>query len=1224
MRHIILLLAASILLLIGASLAQLEWTWFLFLPIDSGEISEINSVPNEEIVYENIPIETGEYGQVMTEVDSGNFMASWLEFISSDTLLLSGDLGSGTIGFGTIGLLDNEYLLTWDQVIFSWPISDLLPRLILSEVYYDGTDEWIEITNIGSGDFQGNFIISWAKSTPVSLTNIFIPAGESKVFGDTMVQILNLSCIGKTGLALNMTDTSSITIQLIVSGQIVDNFFVEQSLVNFYNDKKTSFEKFGENITGVDIDRVVNAQSGYFINPGKYFVPETIIGEILPPTSQTWIVSDLLPRLILSEVYYDGTDEWIEITNIGSGDFQGNFTLSWVKSTLVSLTNISIPANQSKLFGDTLSQVSGNVFIGKTGLALNMTDTSSITIQLIVSDQMVDNFFVDQYRVNIYNDKKTSFEKVGDISTRVQISRLANMQNGYIINPGIYFNTGSVTDVSFSPNDSWLHLQLPISCTEVAEADTIRINEVFPGNEKYPPYIELAISDNITLDSLSISGNRLATWLDFLFTTPGTTLEKDSLFLISSTGFWATNEQLPGVRNSDFSLVSTWNYLLITIGSWQSRRVMDIVYLSGNTLGKSSYFASTSYQCARILDSLDDFSPGFDKKFLKYFPVTTVTKIEYIQSATGSQSGTGSCQTPSTVSLTSWNTQVSTDISSSLAAYTIRIINVDYDPEGSDTNNEKITLLATNISGDQTSLDLSKIFRLKVNGTTKTLPRTLPMNVPTTFTKTFGFPNSTKSGEDVIVQLVYGEYIFDTYAYNPKKLSTKDEEALTTTGYLVTSVLDGDTFRIKYEGKTQSIRLLGIDAPESTKTRYKYLECFGTEAKNYLKSLIDKKKITFQFDSSQDQKDMYDRLLAYVYLDDELINQKMIEDGYAKEYTYKTAYTYQSPFKQAEQSAQDQQLGLRNETTCGVSLSGIQLTGDIETTGTVLDLSGLQFTITYVLPNPKGKDTTEELWLSISYPTLNPSPLPRSEMYGAGYGEGNSIYTPSLGSGEGEGGEVTTLQNPHDSLDLSRGFSLRIGTSKKKINQIVHIGQENMLSWSLWLVNKAACVSLFYQEEELTKFCYDKPKEGQKIYSSDQWLEETPQEDLTILNTLQLKKIDNKLCIWYKDKSFLCKNIPAGKAALKTIQEQKLYKWFASLVKQYIVANRKDLYYATPLKTYFDLVAENKKLIAKWMTHVDIYGQSVLVTDLKQQLKILQTTLPGIVALFEGEVKITN
>ena len=45
----------------------------------------------------------------------------------------------------------------------------------------------------------------------------------------------------------------------------------------------------------------------------------------------------------------------------------------------------------------------------------------------------------------------------------------------------------------------------------VAENSPITIDEIFPGDEKYPPYIELAISDNITLDSLSISGNRLAT-----------------------------------------------------------------------------------------------------------------------------------------------------------------------------------------------------------------------------------------------------------------------------------------------------------------------------------------------------------------------------------------------------------------------------------------------------------------------------------------------------------------------------------------------------------------------------------------------------------------------------------------------------------------------------------------------------------------------------------------
>jgi FMN-dependent NADH-azoreductase len=132
-------------------------------------------------------------------------------------------------------------------------------------------------------------------------------------------------------------------------------------------------------------------------------------------------------------------------------------------------------------------------------------------------------------------------------------------------------------------------------------------------------------------------------------------------------------------------------------------------------------------------------------------------------------------------------------------------------------------------------------------------------------------------------------------------------------------------------------------------------------------------------------------------------------------------------------------------------------------------------------------------------------------------------------------------------------------------------------------------------------------------------LAETPQENLDILNILQLKRIGNQLCIWYKEQSFLCKRIPASKAEIKATQEQKLYKWFASLIKQYIITNWKNLYYDTQLKEYFDLVAQNKKLIAGGKSHVDIYGQSLLVTDLKGQLQVLQTTLPGIIALFIGE-----
>jgi len=52
--------------------------------------------------------------------------------------------------------------------------------------------------------------------------------------------------------------------------------------------------------------------------------------------------SGTIPKLIISEVYYDGTDERVEITNIGDDNFQGNLILSGVKSTLVPLTDVSL------------------------------------------------------------------------------------------------------------------------------------------------------------------------------------------------------------------------------------------------------------------------------------------------------------------------------------------------------------------------------------------------------------------------------------------------------------------------------------------------------------------------------------------------------------------------------------------------------------------------------------------------------------------------------------------------------------------------------------------------------------------------------------------------------------------------------------------------------------------------------------------------------------------
>ncbi len=742
----------------------------------------------------------------------------------------------------------------------------------------------------------------------------------------------------------------------------------------------------------------------------------------------TWSIKpEPISHVIISEVYFDGTDERIEITNIGDRNFQGNVTLAGVKSTPLSLTNISLIAGESKVFGDNLSQVSWNRFIGKTGLSLNLIDTAPINIQLSISGQIEDSFLVDQYWVDLYNDKKTSFEKIGGIVTRTTSGRVANALSGYIINPWVHSAMGNtITDVSFPPTQSWDSIQLPVSCVSVDQRDLIKITEIFPGNETYPPYIELAINDDITLNSLSISGSLLMTGIVFSGNTWGITLEKNSFLLISSTDF-RVSEGIPSVRNRDFSLVSTWNWLLITIGSWQNRQVMDIVYYSGDMLGNSLYFKNKTLQCARGLDSIDAFSPGFERKFLKYISGRNSPKIEYIYISTGNQTTGNTCPSSGGMSTFSWGTWGSISISWILQNYTIHIVDVVYDPEGSDTDNEKITLLATNISGDTTPLDLNKNFRLQVNGTNKTLPWILPMNIPTTFTKTFGFPNSTKDGSDVIIQLTYGDYVFDTYRYNPNL--PKEEDVLT---------------------------------------------------------------------------------------------------------------------------------------------------GKKEETGLVFDYSWLNFSITYVLPNPKGKDTNEEIWLLITW------------------------YTSSTG------------------IDLSQGFTLRRGSTKKKMSGIVYEGQENILSGNLGLVNKAACLSLWYMEQELTKFCYTTPKEGEKIYTSNNILEEISQENLDILTKLQLKKIWNKLCIRYQDQSFLCKSIPAGKAAWKTTQEQKLYKWFSNLIKNYLITNWKPLYYDTEIRSYFDLLSGSKKMIAKWLTYVDIYGQKILVTDIKKQLEVIKHTPLVIITVFEG------
>ena len=134
--------------------------------------------------------------------------------------------------------------------------------------------------------------------------------------------------------------------------------------------------------------------------------------------------------------------------------------------------------------------------------------------------------------------------------------------------------------------------------------------------------------------------------------------------------------------------------------------------------------------------------------------------------------------------------------------------------------------------------------------------------------------------------------------------------------YPVVKVVDGDTITVLLGSKKETLRLIGINTPETVDPR-RPVECFGKEASDYAKGRLMNTSVMLTNDPTQADRDRYGRLLRYVYLPDgSFINQEMIEKGYAYEYTYSTPYLYQTAFKQAQTQAQQLKKGLWGETSC--------------------------------------------------------------------------------------------------------------------------------------------------------------------------------------------------------------------------------------------------------------------------------------------------------------------
>lgn len=127
------------------------------------------------------------------------------------------------------------------------------------------------------------------------------------------------------------------------------------------------------------------------------------------------------------------------------------------------------------------------------------------------------------------------------------------------------------------------------------------------------------------------------------------------------------------------------------------------------------------------------------------------------------------------------------------------------------------------------------------------------------------------------------------------------------------SCTDGDTFKIIYNNEIKTVRLLAVDTPESVHPK-KEVEYYGKEASDYTCNVLKKaNKIELEFDENSDKLDKYDRLLAWVFIDDKLLQESLIEGGYAKVAYLYGDYKYTTKLQELQEIASNKNIGVWDE-----------------------------------------------------------------------------------------------------------------------------------------------------------------------------------------------------------------------------------------------------------------------------------------------------------------------
>ena len=261
----------------------------------------------------------------------------------------------------------------------------------------------------------------------------------------------------------------------------------------------------------------------------------------------------------------------------------------------------------------------------------------------------------------------------------------------------------------------------------------------------------------------------------------------------------------------------------------------------------------------------------------------------------------------------------------------------------------------------------------------------------------------------------------------------------------VTRVVDGDTVEVELaDGTVEKVRLIGVDTPEvySENTPDEYgvpdtqagrdcLGRYGDRASEFAVERLAGREVRIVPDENLDERGYYGRLLAYVYVDGESFNYRLIQEGYAR--VFESDFTRRSAYEDAQRAARDADRGLwecATDTDAGttVSESGLAVaTVNADAEGR----DGENLNDEYVVFENVGSESlslqgwtvTDEAGKQYTFPAVTLAPGERVTLHtGAGTDTETDLYWGATSPVWNNGGDTVTVTDEGGAVVVQESY----------------------------------------------------------------------------------------------------------------------------------------------------------------------------------------------------------